>query len=180
MGDVSFSVELQEPISYSLYILITGLVMMAVALVVFYVFWKRFIDFKNGNRKTLRPKKKAPVVLSVLRRKYLRQIARLEKGLVEQKVDARTAYQELSRIVRAFAGEATGIQIQNYSLAEVKFLNIPQLTTLISAIYKPEFEINTPLIFVQNQDEQSRESAVFNEALERAIAQTKGVISSWR
>lgn len=202
MGDVSFSVDLREPISYSLYILITGLALMAVALVVFFIFWKRWINYQNGISKVPRANKKKPIVLSYIRAKYLRQIARLEKGLAEQKTGGRIAYQELSRIIRAFVHEATGLDVQNYTYMEIKALNIPGLTALVESYYHPEFAPDAtsdrPLSSdraleavrageasnfsatgeVMNPDTQGRTK--ISPALAKAIQNTKGVITTWR
>ena len=179
MGDVSFSVELQEPISYSLYILLTGLALMAVALVVFFIFWKRYVDYRNSVSTTPRLKKKKKVVLSVLRAKYMRQIERLEKGLMENKADERTAYQELSRISRFFVHEATGLDVQNYSYAEIKALNMPGLTALVDSYYRPEFAPDTGEC-EQTQTENQLTRNRISPALARAIQNTKGVITAWR
>lgn len=49
------------------------------------------------------------------------------------------AYQNLSKVIRNFVFEATHIKVQNYTLDDIRKLNMPILYELISEYYNPEF-----------------------------------------
>ena len=55
------------------------------------------------------------------------------------KLSDRHAYQQLSKVIRHFVFDVTGIKVQNYTLSEIKGLNIPMLYYLIDECYEPEF-----------------------------------------
>ena len=55
------------------------------------------------------------------------------------KIELREAYQQISSEMRLFVFEMTDIKTQNYSLAEIKELNLPILYELIEEYYEPEF-----------------------------------------
>ena len=137
--DVEFTVPLQELFSYKIIWLITGLVLIAIATLVFSFFLARWRKLQRDADSGKRVKKPGPVAVPVARIKYTRQLNRLEKGLQNGALDERTAYQELSRIIRMFTHEVTRIDVQNYSFSEISAQNIPQLTELVREYYEPEF-----------------------------------------
>ena len=59
--------------------------------------------------------------------------------LIDIGVERRSAYQELSGLIRDFTHDVTGIKVQNYSLREIRRLGMPQLTALVQEYYEPEF-----------------------------------------
>ena len=137
--EVSFTVGLKDPVSYSIIWFLMALALMALAGIVFSLFWWRYRKVCARNAEELKVIKPPAVVLPFLRRKYGRQIARLDTALRADEVEDRIAYQELSRIIRAFVNDTTGIETQNYTLQEIEALNIPQLTRLMREYVKPEF-----------------------------------------
>ena len=80
---------------------------------------------------------------------------------MDKKINLRTAYQKISEIIRLFVFEMTDITTQNYSLREIKKLNIPILYQLIEEYYEPEFT--------------SKPVGDFEEAIKKA----RGVIKEW-
>ncbi len=74
-----------------------------------------------------------------LKRKYDRQLLELEEACVKGEISGRKAYQKLSRLIRGFAHEMTGIKVSNYTLSELRGVSMPQLTSLIEECYTPEF-----------------------------------------
>ena len=135
------SVELQDPMSYYLFWLILAIV--AVAAVFFIQIFFRILlrdQLKKKREKRqpkVRPPKKKP--LPVLKWEYLRRLDQLERGIYAGSYGQRTAYQELSMLIRTFVTDATGIKVQNYSLREIRRLGMPQLTALVQEYYEPEF-----------------------------------------
>ncbi len=134
------SVELQDPMKYYLFWLILAIV--AVAAVFFIQFFFRILlreqlRKKKEKKPKVRPPKKKP--LPVLKWEYLQKLEFLERGVMSGSMTQRTAYQELSMLIRTFVGEATGIKVQNYSLQEIRRVGIPGLTALVQEYYEPEF-----------------------------------------
>ncbi|MGN0437765.1 MAG: hypothetical protein ACI4F4_04520 [Lachnospiraceae bacterium] len=140
---MDFTVKLQDPFSYALWpIVVLGLVI--IGIVIFYIVQK-------VNRK---PKKK-PVAVSEqqkpvnavdvngLRIKYLKQLDEVEEAFRSQKISVRKAFQKMSVIVRRFVEERTGIKTNSYTLADIKRLQMPQLESLISEFYSPEFSVKS-------------------------------------
>ena len=137
--EVEWTVPLQELFSYKLIWLIAGLVLIAVSALVFSFFFARWRKLQRLAESGLTVKKPAPLAVPVARIKYRRQLDRLEKALAEGALEERTAYQELSRIIRMFTHDVTRIDVQNFSFSEISAQNIPQLTELVREYYEPEF-----------------------------------------
>ncbi|MBR0164170.1 MAG: hypothetical protein IJQ12_05800 [Lachnospiraceae bacterium] len=137
--EVEFSVGLHDPFSYSLIYFLIAVVVMAGAAFLFSMFYWRYrllrARYAQG-RQVVKPPK---VVLPVIRHKYRRQLFRLQSAMQTESVETRVAYQELSRIVRAFVHEATGLDVRNETLSEIELLHIPGLSALVKEYYGPEF-----------------------------------------
>ncbi|MBR0091188.1 MAG: hypothetical protein IJP92_05785 [Lachnospiraceae bacterium] len=141
--DVSFSVGLKDPVSYSLIWFLVALALMAFGGIVFSLFYWRYRKEQAKIAEGVRVVKPPKVVMPFLKRKYGRQVARLDEALRNGQVEERIAYQELSRIIRAFAKEVTFIDVDKYTLSEIEMLNIPQLHRLVREYSQPEFSVNT-------------------------------------
>lgn len=77
--------------------------------------------------------------LAVIKNEYLQNLVNVENDYKNNKIELRLAYQRISGIIRMFIFEVTDIKTQNYSLSEIKKLNIPKLYELIEEYYEPEF-----------------------------------------
>lgn len=91
-------------------------------------------------------KKKSPLYIIpnrknvfAVKNKYLFKLNKLVDDLNREKIDNRKAFQALSNIIRNFIYEMTNIKVQNYTLSEIKEINISILTELVSEYYDPEF-----------------------------------------
>lgn len=160
--DVSFSVGLKDPVSYSLVYFLIALALMAVGFVVFSLFYWRYRKEQARLAEGARVVKPPKVVMPFLKSKYGRQVARLDAALNKGQVEERIAYQELSRIIRAFAKEVTFIDVDKYTLSEIEMLNIPQLHRLMRAYAEPEFSLGA------------------ETNVTRALIQTGETIQAWR
>lgn len=129
------SVKLQEPFSYSFYYIIIVLVLIIIITIYFLLNKKR----KNTKKKVIKIKQISQENKETLKQKYIKKLNELESKINKNEIDTRTAYQELSSIIRFFVYEATDIQVQNYTLKEIKEINIPILYELIREYYIPEF-----------------------------------------
>ena len=63
----------------------------------------------------------------------------IESQLNTNMIHIRIAYQDISRVIRHFVYEVTNIHVQNYSLKEIKDLDMPMLYELMQEYYVPEF-----------------------------------------
>ena len=141
-GEITTSVELQDPFSYSkmpIFIALGILAVLAIVLLALF-FLKQRVNWKKKEK----IKKEKPVVFKprnklAIKEDYLARIAKVEKNYNEKKIDVRNAHQELSAIVRMFVFEMTGIQAQNLSLMELKEQKVESISGLIEEFYAPEF-----------------------------------------
>ncbi len=83
-----------------------------------------------------------PVSCNQVKEKYYALIHDLEMKCHGGKVSNRKAYQEISRIIRHFVYEVTGIKVHHNTLEEIKKLNMPDLYTMIEECYAPEFSVD--------------------------------------
>lgn len=131
------SVKLQETFSYSI---VPIIVIICIVLAITY-----YLIYSNRKKKSAKeekikeiPEKNVKNVL-VIKGKYLDQLDSIEYKYTSNMIDLRKAYQLISESVRMFVFEITDITTQNYSLKEIKKLNIPNLYELIEEYYEPEF-----------------------------------------
>lgn len=133
------SINLQEPFYYSLIPLL-----IIIVLIIILIIYHRHFN-KNAVKKEVE-KKEVKVIpeknkknIPVIKTKYLKQLDEIEKKYNEQTIALRKAYQLISEAMRLFIFEVTDITTQNYSLAEIKKINLPVVYDLIKEYYEPEF-----------------------------------------
>lgn len=138
------TVELQDMHSYSfaLPVIVVVFVVLSIAAAV-------VLAIKNNKNKAAEPIQQiTPENRENIKQKYDGQLYRLALKCKDKKISNRRAYQELSRILRHFVYEATGIKVQNYTLQEIQTLmntgrmNISGLYEVINECYAPEFAID--------------------------------------
>ena len=152
------SINLQEPFIYSFIPLL--IVIVLIILLTFYFIKhrkKKVIEEKDIKVIPEKNVKNIPVIKS----KYLKQLEEIEYKYENEKISLRQAFQLISQTIRMFVFEITDITTQNYSLMEIKKLNMPTLYELIKEYYEPEFATKS----VGN----------FSSAIEKA----RGVIKKW-
>ena len=140
------SVSLQEPYSFSIVPIIV-LVIIAAALLFVLLFLKK--------NKEEQPEVKAIPQRNIknipaIKNKHLRELETIEYQYKNNKLELRKAYQLISENVRLFIFEVTDITTQNYSLMEIKKLNIPNLYETIAEYYEPEFSKKTSGDFINS------------------------------
>ncbi len=132
------TIKLQEPFMYSknLLIIIIFIVLCITGYLIF-LYKKKKIVKKEEIIKAIPNKniKNIPVIKS----KYIEQLEAIEYKYENEMIELRKAYQLISESIRMFIFEVTDITTQNYSLIEIKKLNIPKLYELIEEYYEPEF-----------------------------------------
>ncbi len=80
-----------------------------------------------------------PININDIKNKYLLEIDNLLTSVNENKISLRHSYQQLSKLIRNFIYEVTGLKVQNYTLSDIKTINMPILSTLVEEYYHPEF-----------------------------------------
>lgn len=147
-------VEFREPFSYTKIITLL-LFILIVGIILFFILTRK----RKKKIQIIAPPKKD---LRIIKNKYIQQLDNLLNDSRNEKVKYREAYITLSRIIREFIFEATGINVTAVSLAEVKPLNLPQLYELMKEYYVPEF------------------AYFFKGNIENSIVKTRGVIEVWK
>ena len=156
------TIKLQEPFTYSpTYLIIVIVVIIALTIYLRYLKKAKEASIqKEKNVKTI-PEKNIKN-LPVIKDKYLKQFKDIEDKYINGKIELRKAYQLISEKIRLFVFEVTDITTQNYSLAEIKKINIPELYELIEEYYEPEFA--------------SKTTGDFNSSINKA----RRVINEWK
>lgn len=131
------SVELQPPFSYAVWPLVLAGCIAIAALLFFLIlkFMKIYRAQKNNPKIVVKP----ALDINVVKNKYLSELAGIDRDFSMGKEDIRGAYQRMSQCIRQFVHAVTGIKVQNYTLQDIKRLNMPMLYSLVAEYYAPEF-----------------------------------------
>ena len=132
------SVNLQEPFTYSLIPVVIVVIMIAF-ISIYFIYKKIKNKAKINDVKDEKIPKKIKLNIPEIKNKYLKQLDLIQSQYFNNKIELREAYQQISSEMRLFVFEMTDIKTQNYSLAEIKELNLPILYELIEEYYEPEF-----------------------------------------
>ena len=133
------SINLQEPFAYSIIPVIIAICLTLI--VTYYLIYsrKKKEKYKVDEEKVKAIPEKNIKNIPVIKEKYLNQLDTIEYKYTNNMIELRQAYQMISETTRLFVYEITDITTQNYSLKEIKKLNIPNLYELIKEYYEPEF-----------------------------------------
>lgn len=74
-----------------------------------------------------------------LRMKYLELLDALYYKVSYDKISNRQCYLTISRYVRQFVSEITGVRVSRCTLNDIKWMNMPVLAALIEELYEAEF-----------------------------------------
>jgi len=136
------SVELQAPMAF-----LQIWAWLAAILIIGAVFLQIFFRVRRARAgqvpRKIRIRKPPAKMLPEIKERYLRELFDVEGALGREEITVRQAFQTLSAIIRNFVFEVTGIRVQNYTLYEIRQLNMPRLTKLIEEYYAPEFARST-------------------------------------
>lgn len=135
---MKITVELQDMHSYSVIMIIIAITFIAISIVFV------LIALLKRNKKEILVAKKENSIenRAIIRQKYIGLLNQLESKCRYNKLSNRKAYQELSKITRHFIYEVTGIKVHNYTLQEIKNVEISGLSSVVSECYVPEFSID--------------------------------------
>ena len=154
-----FTVTLREPHSFmKIWLVLAGV--LAVCAVVLAVFVILRIIKEKKEMDGLTVKSMTAAEIRALRRKYLASCSQLEEELTHG-IDHRIVFQRLSETARMFVYEATGLQVQNCTLSQIRRLKLQDLQRIIEKYYDPEF------------------ATVSKGDVGDALSMTKHLIASW-
>jgi len=137
------TINLQEPFTYSFLPLIITFLLI-IGFTIYIILSKKPKDKVKGKMEEVKviPERNIKNI-PVIKNKYLQQLNDIEDKYTNNKIELRKAYQLISEAIRLFVFEVTDITTQNYSLTEIKKINIPVLYELIEEYYEPEFASKT-------------------------------------
>ena len=135
-NNLPITVELQDMMSYSP-VGVIGLVSL-LALVILIVVIALIIKLKKKKKEVV-PHIPSEHRVKMAKEKYHKLLTELEMRYQTGKVSERGAYQELSKYIRHFVYNVSGIKVHNYTLEEIGRINMPNLYYLIAECYTPEF-----------------------------------------
>ena len=129
MGEVMrITVNLQDVRMFSFFWLLAAVIGLAAA-----VFLVHQLIGKN------RLAQKAAEEEVSLQDKYLGKLDHLEQEYLHNQISVRNAYQALSRTVREYGSELTGIPMDRLTLAEIRLHGSGKAAHLVERYYEPEF-----------------------------------------
>lgn len=152
------SIDLRAPFSYNIIPIIIGIIIIIIISIYF------FVKNKSKNEKIIsidKRKELGELNIKEIKKKYINKLDKLKFSVENENIGLREAYQTLSSIIRYFVFDVTNIKVQNYTLEEVKKLDIKYLPELMEEYYRPEF---------------AKESL---GNIQMSINNAKGVIEKW-
>lgn len=149
------TVDLSNMFSYSL-IPIIVLIILIIAIITLLIINKKKKQ-KHKIQVIIPPAKD----MDRIKNKYLEKIDELITKFTNKEISKRITYQRLSILVRTFIFEVTNVEVQYFTLSEIKELDMPELYELVREYYDPEF------------------SKITKANLIESIEKTKKVIQKW-
>ncbi len=161
------TVKLQAPFEYSWIVSLITLILGLIALgLVFYVV-KKLLDLRQKpvpEKPRFRKISLTPENLQRMKQDYIYRVGILLNDYNAGKLEKRDGYQKLSAIIRSFVHEVTGINVETFTVKEVKAMGIRKLDILMEEYYVPEFA----------EDERAK-----NKDFAASCRVAMGVIKSW-
>lgn len=136
------SVKLRNMLDYSTApILIVGVLLLLITLVVVIYILVRVIKSRKNKRKiTAKELLWTKPDMNKLKQEYLARLEKIERTFLEDPTLIRPTYEKMSKLIRNFAYEATGIEVQKYTLYEIRMAKMNSLADLVEEYYEPEFD----------------------------------------
>lgn len=161
------TVKLQAPFEYSWIVTLATIVLGIITAVILVYVVKKLLDLrKKATAKRPRYHKihLTPENLAKMKKDYIGRVSALLNGYLSGNLTKRDGYQKLSGIIRSFVHEVTGINVESFTVKEVKDLGIRKLDELMEEYYVPEFA----------EDEKAE-----NKDFAASCRVAMGVINSW-
>ena len=125
---MKYSIELEPPFAYSSYWYAVGIGLILLSVLIAFLLKRLFAVRINS-----------PLKLDRLHRESLARIDEIEKAYAGNELDTRAVHQKMSREVRQFIRDVTGLNTGNMNYEELSRLGRPEYAQLIRKYYGPEF-----------------------------------------
>ena len=162
------TVKLQHPFEYSWWVTLIAVVLGLIALSAIVFFLIKLFSALRKKKEAPRPVARkitmSPEMIARVKTQYIGKVQALLGSYNQNRIAKREGYQQLSAIIREFVHEVTGINVENFTIREVKAFGIKKLDTLMEEYYVPEFA----------EDEKAQDKD-FLQSCNRAM----GVIKAW-
>lgn len=161
------SVKLQTPFEYSWIVTLATIVLGIIAVVILVYVVKKLLDLREkavAKKPRYHKVHLTPENLAKMKKDYIGRVSMLLNGYLSGKLSKRDGYQKLSGVIRSFVHEVTGINVESFTVKEVKALGIRKLDELMEEYYVPEFA----------EDEKAE-----NKDFAASCRVAMGVINSW-
>ena len=132
--EIELKTELSNPFSYSIFPILILIIIIFLLILILFIRKKK----KDAKKKIviITPNEKDE---NAIKNFYIEKINELLVNIQKNIISNREAYQSLSKLIRMFIYEMTNIKVQNYTLGDIKNINIPILYELVKEYYSPEF-----------------------------------------
>ena len=132
--EIQLKTELSNPFSYSIFPILILIIIIFLLILILFIRKKK----KDAEKKIviITPNEKDK---NAIKNFYIEKINELLVNIQKNIISNREAYQSLSKLIRMFIYEMTNIKVQNYTLGDIKNINIPILYELVKEYYSPEF-----------------------------------------
>ncbi len=159
------TVELKNPMEYSLWVSIIAGLLIIIAVTLFIYFIIRLI-LKNNKKteKKAAPITSRPISAHLIKDRYIKRVQDIKNRYMGRTIGIRDGYQELSAVIREFVHEKTGINVESLTAAEIKAKGIENLSRLMEEYYVPEF---------------AEDEKIIGKDLPRSCDTAEEVIRSW-
>ncbi len=161
------TVKLQAPFEYSWIVTLATMVLGIIAAVILIYVVKKLLDLRKkaiAKRPRYHKIHLTPENLARMKKDYIGRVSALLNGYLSGSLSKRDGYQRLSGIIRSFVHEVTGINVESFTVKEVKAMGIRKLDELMEEYYVPEFA----------EDEKAE-----NKDFAASCRVAMGVINSW-
>ena len=162
------TVKLQDPFEYSWWVILIAVVLGSIAITAIVFFLIKLFSALRKKKEVKRPAARkiamTPEMIYRVKTQYIGEVQALLGNYAQNRIEKREAYQQLSALIREFVHEVTGINVENFTIKEVKAFGIKKLDVLMEEYYVPEFA----------EDEKAQDKD-FTQSCNRAM----GVIKAW-
>ncbi len=136
------SVKLRNMLDYSTLpiIIVGGLLVLITLLAVIYILVRVYKSRKSKRKITAKELLWTKPDMAKLKKEYLAKLARIESAFETDPTLIRPTYEKMSKLIRSFAYRATGIEVQKYTLYEIRSAKMNDLADLVEEYYEPEFD----------------------------------------
>ena len=136
------SVHLQNMLRYDLLpiIMIAGILAVITIVIIVMLLLRIRKNRKSSKKNTVKELLWTKPDITKLKQEYLARLYEIESRFDADRTRIRPSYEQMSVLVRDFAFKATGIEVDKYTLYEIRQTHLQKLADLVEEYYEPEFD----------------------------------------